>query len=237
MWNGKRVAAIIPAAGTGRRMGGERPKQFLEIAGIPILLRTLVRFEQSVEIDEIVAVVPEAEFSETERLVRGRQLRKVTAIVKGGKERQDSVWNGLQALSDRRIAIALIHDAARPFAGADLISAVIESAGTHGSAVPGILVSDTIKQSDAASFVLSTLDRSTLRSIQTPQGFEYAMLVNALRVAMKDGEYGTDEASIVERQGIRVKIVEGSPDNIKITTPWDLEVAELIARRLDHEPA
>ena len=89
MWNGRRVAAIIPAAGAGRRLGAERPKQFLEIAGIPILLRTLALFEQSAEVDEIVLVAPETEYSETERLVSGRQLRKLTAIVKGGKERQD----------------------------------------------------------------------------------------------------------------------------------------------------
>jgi 2-C-methyl-D-erythritol 4-phosphate cytidylyltransferase len=212
-------------------MGGGRSKPFVTIASRQILLRSLHPFERAPAVDAIVVVAAKRSVGEAKNLVAKNRLRKVVGVVEGGKERQDSVWNGLLALADERVDIVLIHDAARPFVDAGLIARVISAAATYGAAVPGIPVIDTVKSASKGGFVGSTIDRSKLRRIQTPQGFAFGPLMEVFRRAMKKREYGTDEAMLFERRGIPVRIVEGSPENIKITTPGDLHLADYYARR------
>jgi 2-C-methyl-D-erythritol 4-phosphate cytidylyltransferase len=231
MWKGKRVGVIIPAAGAGRRLGGGKSKPFVRIASQEILLRSLLPFERAAAVDAVVVVAAKRFCPEARRLVRKNKLRKTVGVVEGGKERQDSVWNGLQALAPEHIDIVLIHDAARPFVDAGLIRRVIAAAAMHGAAIPGIPVIDTIKSAGKSEFVGSTIDRSNLRRIQTPQGFAFGPLMAVFREAMKKREYGTDEAMLFERKGIPVRIVEGSAENIKITTPGDLRLADYYARK------
>jgi 2-C-methyl-D-erythritol 4-phosphate cytidylyltransferase len=231
MWKGKRVGVIIPAAGAGRRMGGGRSKPFIRIASQQILLRSLLPFERAAAVDAVVVVAAKRYCPEAKKLVARNKLRKTVGVVEGGKERQDSVWNGLQALANERIDIVLIHDAARPFVDARLIRRVVDAASTHGAAIPGIPLIDTVKSAGKDEFVGSTIDRAKLRRIQTPQGFSFERLMAVFREAMKNREYGTDEAMLFERRGIPVKIVEGSAENIKITTPGDLHLADYYARR------
>ncbi len=232
MIDDKKVSVVIPAAGAGRRMGGPRAKQFLELQGRPILLLTLERFDSSPEIDEIVIAAAADEVDVVRALVRVHGLRKVRSVVPGGKERQDSVWNALEAAA---CDIVLVHDAVRPFVSHHLMSAVAAEAARSGAAVAAVAPKETIKISDGSGIVLSTPDRAHLWVAQTPQGFAYSLLVEAHRQAQKEGYYGTDDASLVERLGAKVSLVQGSYDNIKITTPEDVELAERILARVTGE--
>ena len=232
MWKGKRVGVIIPAAGAGRRMGRGTSKPFIKIAAQPILLRSVLPFENSDAVDAVVIVAAKRYCTDVRKLVAKHRLRKTVEVVEGGKERQDSVWNGLKALAHLRVDIVLIHDAARPFVDSELIKRVIAAAVRYGAAIPGIPLTDTVKSAGKDGFVGKTIDRGTLRRIQTPQGFAVEPLMRAFRHAMKRGEYGTDEAMLFERSGIPVKIVEGSGENVKITTAGDLHLAKhIVARR------
>lgn len=237
MWNNKRVGVIIPAAGSGSRMGGGQAKQFYEIEGKVVLLRVLEAFHFAPEPDLIAVAVRDGDRTIVQDLVSKHRLSKVVAIVTGGKERQDSVWNALHSLLDEKVQIVLIHDAARPFVSGRLIREICKGAEMYGAAIPGIIPKDTIKRSDEKDFVESTLPRDSLRLIQTPQGFDVKILRNAFDQAMKSGYYGTDESSLVERAGSSVRILDGSYDNMKITTPEDLHLAGFLARRLDQERA
>ena len=229
MIDDKQVSVVIPAAGAGKRMGGPRAKQFLELQGKPILLLTLERFETAPEVDGIVIAAAPEELEAVRVLVRTHGLHKVRAVVAGGKERQDSVWN---ALKECACNIVLVHDAVRPFVSHHLISAVATAAARTGAALAAVAPKETIKISDGAGMVLSTPERSHLSVAQTPQGFAYPILVEAFQQAQKEGFYGTDDASLVERIGVHVSLVEGSYDNIKITTPEDVALAEQILARV-----
>jgi 2-C-methyl-D-erythritol 4-phosphate cytidylyltransferase len=220
---------VIPAAGTGSRMGGNRPKQFLELDGKPILFRTIEQFQSSSIVDCIVLVVGEDDIETVKALTQRHE--KVRDVIRGGAQRQDSVWNGLQKLKDRSDSLVIVHDAVRPFVSQESLRMVAIAALKHGAAVAGVLPKETIKFSDPEGFVLSTPDRKTLRVIQTPQAFRFDILHRAYEQAFKDGFYGTDDASLVERLGIKVKVVDGDYDNIKITTPADLELAKIILKR------
>jgi len=228
-----RVGVIIPAAGRGTRMGGARSKQFLDLDGVPILLHTLRCFERLDEVDLIIiAAAPEA-IPELVALQREHGLAKIARIVPGGKERQDSVWNALEAMRSFPVTITAVHDAVRPFASPQLIRRVLHAAVTHGAALAAVRPKETVKIGTPDGTVHATPPRETLWLAQTPQAFRFTLLVEAFRKAMAEQFYGTDEASLVERLGQEVRIVEGSYDNIKITTPDDLEVAKLIAKRVN----
>jgi 2-C-methyl-D-erythritol 4-phosphate cytidylyltransferase len=228
MIDGKTVGAVLPAAGAGRRMGGARAKQFLELEGKPILARTVQRFDSSPEVDEIVLAVAEPEREAVAEMLRPYGFSKIRAIVAGGRERQDSVWSALGACTSD---IVLVHDAVRPFVTHALIGALATAAVQTGAAVAAVAPKETIKMGDGAGSVLSTPDRALLWVAQTPQAFARSLLVEAFRQAQKDGFYGTDDATLVERLGVKVALVEGSYDNIKITTPEDLEIAVRILAR------
>ncbi|MBI4548351.1 MAG: 2-C-methyl-D-erythritol 4-phosphate cytidylyltransferase [Ignavibacteriae bacterium] len=232
MFQGKTVGVIVPAAGTGSRMGGVPAKQFLDLNGKSILLRTLEHFQRSDVIDLVVVIAGESEMDATRGIVSTYGLSKVVTVTRGGVERQDSVWNGLQLITKHTVDIVMIHDAVRPFISQDLIESVIAAAVKHGAAVPAVSPKDTIKLTNGELFVQSTLERNHLWIIQTPQAFQFPLLRQAFEKAQAENFYGTDDASLVERLGKKVKIVPGSYDNIKITTPEDLELAELIAKRI-----
>lgn len=219
--------AIIAAAGAGTRMASDRPKQFLLLAGTPVIFHTLRVFEQCDCIDEVIVVLPAAESAGFLSLAGKFGVRKVARVVPGGATRADSVKRGLMAIRAATAEIVVVHDGVRPFVTVDEIERTVAAARTHGAAILVAPVTDTIKQVDDQS-VLSTLDRSGLRRALTPQCFRYELLRRAFQdVDVNDREF-TDESALVERLGERVAIVEGSARNIKITTLEDLAIAEAI---------
>jgi 2-C-methyl-D-erythritol 4-phosphate cytidylyltransferase len=234
-----KVVVIIPAAGLGTRMTsagkGKKPaasKQFTEIRGTPILVHTLRKVCAVPEVSEIVVALRKNEIAGFRaRLEKEAKdvLAKPLQLVEGGEHRQHSVANALAALSCAPDDIVLVHDAVRPFVTPDIIREVIDGARKHGAAIAGLPAIDTIKQVERTSegaLITATVPRERVVQAQTPQGFRYAAIKRAFDEAAADGFIGTDEASLVERSGHPVAVVMGSPRNIKITTPADMELAE-----------
>ncbi|MGJ7044209.1 2-C-methyl-D-erythritol 4-phosphate cytidylyltransferase [Thermoanaerobacterium thermosulfurigenes] len=220
------ISAIIVAAGKGRRMGTKLNKVFLKLNGKPVLYYTLNVFEKLLELNEIVLVVSNEDIDYCRReIVDKYNFKKVRRIVAGGMERQESVFNGLKAV-DSRCDIVMIHDGARPFIDKTTLKKGIEESKLHSAVGIAVPVKDTIKVVDDDNFVVSTPDRTNLMAIQTPQIFEYRLIYEAHLKAMEDGFLGTDDTVLVERLGHKVKLVEGSYRNIKITTPEDLIISE-----------
>ncbi len=224
----EKVTAIITAAGKGTRMNSSINKQYLEIAGVPVLARTISAFENCCEVDNIILVVNEDDINFCKHeIVEKFNFTKVISLVSGGTERQNSVYKGLCSIRDKN-GIVMIHDGARPFVTNENIVDCINTARKFGACGIGVRSKDTIKISDENGFVKSTPDRSSLWSIQTPQGFMYDIIKDAHDKAVQNGYIGTDDMVLVEKLGIPVKIVEGSYQNIKITTPEDLIIGESI---------
>jgi len=223
-----RASAVIAAAGQGKRFGDGLPKQFLLLRGKPVLAYSVETISKSDLIGEIIIVVPEdwARAVKTD-IVERFSIPKVTKIIPGGPERQDSVLNGFNSLSGTPDIVA-VHDGARPLVSLELLEEVIREASACGAALAALPSNDTIKKSSPEMYVDSTIPRESLWFAQTPQAFRYDLLKNALSKAADDRFTGTDESLLVERTGVRVKIVKGSPYNIKITTPEDLRLGELI---------
>ena len=224
------ATAIIPAAGAGVRMGGEIPKQFLNLDGRPILAHTLDAFERCAAVGCVILVAaPEwVEFC-SEKIVHQYDLTKVEELVPGGAERQDSVYAGLQVVG-QDCEIVVIHDAARPFVTSSKVAQSIERCGEKGAVIVAVPMKDTVKVGEGG-VVRETLDRRLLWSVQTPQTFSRELIVEAYDRAFQEDFYGTDDASLVERMGHPVHILRGSYENIKITTSEDLEIAETLLRR------
>lgn len=223
------VTAIFPAAGASRRMGGDTNKIFLELGGEPILIRTLKTFSQSPRINFLIVVVSENDFDSVEKILESAEGLKPYKIVVGGSERQYSIANGLKLLPEDA-EIVLVHDAARPLVGAHVIEAVIEAAEKFGGAIAAVPEKNTIKFVDAENFVTYTPPRSKLVEVQTPQGFRRELLLKAYEQAEQDKFLGTDDSSLVERIGDKIKVVTSDYRNIKITTPEDLKIAESLIR-------
>ena len=228
-----RTAAIITAAGAGIRMGGDQAKQFMELEGRPILAVTLERFELSPDIDRIILVVPPGKVDSCrDEIVKKYDLAKVEKIVVGGERRQDSVRLGLEA-TEGHYPLVLIHDGVRPLVPPDLISRVVRAANQDRAVIPALAARETIKEADETGFVVKTHDRRTLWLVQTPQAFRYEDILGAHRRAIEEQwEEITDDALLMERTGVPVKIIEGSEENIKITTPQDLELARFLIGRV-----
>ena len=229
-----RVFVILPAAGLGTRMapghaGQAAPKQFLEIAGVPILIHTLRAFAAVPEVTSIVIAVRP---TERERLIAHlteHGYAEKVSVAEGGDSRQESVYNALRTLECDPEDIVLVHDAVRPLIEPAVIRRVIEAVEKHSAAIVGLPALDTIKQVERTAdgaIVTATIPREYIVKAQTPQGFRCGLLRKAFAEAEEDGFAGTDEASIVERAGAQVFVVPGSPSNIKITQPGDLELAE-----------
>lgn len=226
-----KTIALIPAAGMGRRMKAGVNKQYLELGGRPILARTLALFDEHPRVDGIIVISPadEIDFCRTE-VVERFGFNAVQAIVAGGAERQDSVRNGLEGCEADPDDIVLIHDGARPLLPPALIDESIDTARRTGACVVGVPLKDTVK-SVSSGTIVATPERRTLWLAQTPQAFRLSLLREAHRRAAMDNFTGTDDASLVERLGHPVAMIEGSYRNIKITTPEDL----ILARAFDAE--
>ena len=220
-----KVAAVIAAGGTGIRMNASVPKQFLEIAGKPIFLHTIERIASLEEVIQIILALPEAHIPAATAILSGLQLRIAAECVAGGSNRQESVHRGVcHAHSDADVI--MVHDAVRPVCDRDTMRRVLDAAWETGAAVPGLPATETIQRVSRKGRVLATPPRSELFAIQTPQAFHAGILRSALDRAGAAGFVGTDESSVVRWAGHRVTVVPGSPDNIKITRPMDLEIAE-----------
>lgn len=228
-----KISAVIVAAGRGTRMNMDINKVYVEVYGKPILARTIQVFEKCSYIDEIILVVGSQELIHCKQnVIDFYGFTKVKALVCGGEERQNSVYNGILEVSED-CDIVLIHDGARPFVTEDNIIDSIDAAYEYGAASVAVPVKDTIKVSDTEDFASETLDRSKLWSIQTPQAFRYGVIAQAHERAVKEGFMGTDDAVLVERMGQKMKLVPGNYYNIKITTKEDLCIARAITEELD----
>jgi 2-C-methyl-D-erythritol 4-phosphate cytidylyltransferase len=239
-----KVVVIIPAAGLGTRMApagsskGKGPsKQFSDLGGTPILIHTLRKFAASPRVSEIVVALRKDEiagFQERLRNDNAAGLANKARLVEGGEHRQNSVANALAQVSAGVDDIVLVHDAVRPFVTPEIIDEVIKGAEKFGAAIAGIPAVDTIKKVERTAdgaLITATIPREHVVMAQTPQGFRYQVLKKAFDEAIADGFIGTDEASLVERSGHEVAVVMGSPQNIKITNPSDMELAEFYLSR------
>ena len=244
-----KVVVIIPAAGLGTRMApmpsakdakAKKPhpsKQFTELGGTPILVHTLRKFAAVEAISEIWLALRENEIEGfRERLAKEAKdlLKKKVELVVGGEHRQQSVEHALNAISATPDDIVLVHDAVRPFVTPEIIHEVIEAAKKYGAAIAGLPAVDTVKQVERTAegaIIKTTIPRASVVLAQTPQGFRYNVIKKAFDEAAADGFMGTDEASLAERAGHEVAVVMGSPRNIKITNPGDMELAEFYLKK------
>jgi len=236
-----KVFVIVPAAGLGTRMGSPSAtktkkrapsKQFKELGGIPILIHTLRRFVACPEVYEIIVALRKNEIGGFRAQLERQYpeiLNKRLQIVEGGEHRQDSVASALAAVAAGGDDIVLVHDGVRPFVTPEIIAEVIAAAHKHGAAIAGMPAMDTVKQVERTAegaLIKATIPRASVVMAQTPQGFRYDILKKAFDEAAADGFLGTDEASLIERAGHPVAVVMGSPRNLKITTPADMELAD-----------
>ena len=220
-----KVSCIVLAAGAGRRMGHDENKIFIKLGNKSIIQWTLSHIEQVKAVSEVILVVADGEAEYMKQHIASLGLSKSIKIITGGKERQDSVYAGLQAVSDD-MDIVLVHDGARPLAKPELFERIIEAAKTHGAVTIGVPSTDTIKRVDIDGQVLETLNRNELMNIQTPQGFLKDIFKEAQETAKRDAYLGTDDVSLVEYIGKDVYILDGDYENIKVTTPNDIAVAK-----------
>ncbi len=227
MYKDKYVSAIIVAAGKGTRMGSELPKQYMTIGDKTILDTTLYKFEKSNEVDEIILIVnkEDLEFVRNEIAV---DYNKITCVKPGGSTRTESVYEGIKAVR-KDCGIVLIHDGVRPFISYNLITSCVEGASNYRACIPVIDVMDTVKEISEDGFVTNTLNRARIKAVQTPQAFEYELIRDCYYDAVMEDAVFTDDASITEYYGYKVKTIDGLMRNIKITTPQDLRIAEIFA--------
>jgi len=222
------VSVVIVAAGSGLRMKSEKRKQYLSISGLSIISRTIKRFDSCPHIDSMVLVVPkdDIEFCSSV-IINEASPMKPLHIVPGGRERHESVRLGLAAIPEK-MGVVLVHDGVRPFVSDKIIKSCIDGAMEDGACIPAIQVSDTVKHSEDGIFASRTISRSSLWLAQTPQAFDFNLIFNAHLEALQKNILFTDDASLLEETGHKVRITQGSRFNIKITTPEDLVVAEAI---------
>lgn len=223
--------AIIAAAGMGKRMGGSTPKQYLELGGRPIICHTLDSFKRASSIKSVVIVVePGREEAFTKDIIEAYGYPREWKVVGGGSVRQESVANGLREIPDD-CDVVVIHDGVRPFVYPAVIEESVRLALQEGACIVATPVKETIKSVDANGLVDFTVDRSVLWGAKTPQSFKRDVIDEAMKKAAEDNFFGTDEASLVERTGHKVKVIEGDDRNIKITTPEDLIIAESLMQK------
>jgi 2-C-methyl-D-erythritol 4-phosphate cytidylyltransferase len=229
---GKRVAALIPAAGRGLRMGGTIPKPYLHLGAREILARALDVFEACTAIDEVwIIAAPEHVTFCQQTIVERYGFRKVKGVVPGGTTRQESVWHGLQHLGDS-VDLVVVHDGVRPFVTDAILRQTLSHAVRYGAAITAVPVQDTLKRVSEAGDVEATVARDRLWRVQTPQAFQRSLLQAAFLHAWDQGIIATDEAALLESLGKVVKVVRGIESNIKVTTPDDLLFAENVIRTL-----
>lgn len=227
----KKVAAIVLAAGKGKRIGGSTSKQWLSLGGKPVVAHALQRFEECKSINAVIVVVQpyEVEYLK-DAIIKRFRFKKIIQVVKGGNERQDSVRNALDVIDDAFDTI-VVHDGVRPFVSLPIIEKGIESAEKTGASAVCVPLKDTIKEV-CSGYAVKTLCREGLWAVQTPQAFKTEIIKHAHKEAARLGIYTTDDSSLVERFGFKVAVIEGSYENIKITTKEDLLIGEAILNRL-----
>jgi 2-C-methyl-D-erythritol 4-phosphate cytidylyltransferase len=221
------TSAVIVAGGSGLRMGSDIPKQFLELKGHPVLFHTLMKFDCINEIDEIIIVVPQNLKESSEKQINEFDLKKPFRVKSGGRTRQESVKEGLSCISAESSKV-LIHDGVRPFVKKEEIRSLINELDFFDGVILGLSVVETIKKTDDQNIVSQTIPRDNIFLAQTPQGFRVSVLKKVHEWALEDGLVLTDDAALLENFGFRVKVLEGSRENIKITTPSDLEFGKKI---------
>jgi len=223
--------AIVVAAGKGLRMGSKTKKQYLHLDGIPILARTVMVFDRSEHVHEVILVIPKGDEDYCKsRIVDPYGFKKKIHLVEGGKERQHSVLNALIHIRDKingeKKAIVMIHDGVRPFINQNMIKECIRNAIEYGACIPAVKITDTVKEVSGSLVIQKTVNRENLYKAQTPQTFKLDLLLRAFDHAIKTSFSGTDDASLVEHLGHKVVIIKGVKPNIKITTPEDLALGE-----------
>jgi 2-C-methyl-D-erythritol 4-phosphate cytidylyltransferase len=222
------VYALIVAGGSGSRLGGPSPKQYLPLAGVPMLVRTVAVFDRCEVIDTLVLVVPAGDMQFVrESLLTAAGLRKAVLLCSGGTRRQDSVFNGLACIPDDD-SLVVIHDAVRPLVTCECITACVDAARAQGAGIAAVPAWDTLKRVSNAGTIDATLPREDVWLAQTPQAFRTGLIRTAHHAARSQNFQGTDDASLVERQGGSVRVVPGSRRNIKITTSEDMALAEAL---------
>jgi 2-C-methyl-D-erythritol 4-phosphate cytidylyltransferase len=227
------TSVIIVAAGKGKRMNMKKSKQFIEIDGEPIIVRTIKNFQENKNVNEIIMVVGKDEIEYYKNFIKKEyQFNKISKIVEGGKERQESVYNGIKVLDDN-CEIVMIHDGARPFINEEIINDAIKKTCDYMATVVAVPVKDTIKTVDNKLNIDKTLDRNILWAMQTPQTFKKDIIIKAHKKAIEDNFNGTDDAVLVEQLGIKVKLVRGNYYNIKITTKEDLVIGRALSKDID----
>lgn len=218
-----KVVVVIPAAGTGSRIGGPIPKQYLKTGGKEIIAQTISKFNSCREVDSIIIAAEPGHFVRLSAIIRKYDLRKAKTIVEGGKTRQESVFNALKVSGCAAGDIVLVHDSVRPFVSGELIRRTIMNAKKYKCALPVMPVSDTVKKIGKDGVVKETIDRNVLVTAQTPQGFRFDILYRAFEKAAAKRFAGTDESSVAEFAGCKVKTFPGESNNIKITLREDLK--------------
>lgn len=221
-----KITALIVAGGKGRRMGAGINKVFLKLAGKEVIARTVEAFERNAQIDEIVMVTGKSDMEAAKNILKS--FKKVKNVIEGGSERQQSVHNGLKCVCGD---IVLIHDGARALISQEEIDNVIADCKKYGAAAVGVSCKDTLKSADKEGFISGTVDRSSTYMIQTPQAFKTDIISELHEKAKNDNLSVTDDCAIAEHYGVKVKITEGSYDNIKLTTPSDMAAGEIILRQ------
>jgi len=223
------IIAIVPSAGVGRRLCSSEKKPFVRLAGIPLLVHTLKSLQKVKSITEIIPSIGKEDFKRGFKLIEDFRLTKIRRLAIGGRERQDSVYNALRLIE--KADLVLIHDGARPLITSELVEKVLTTIMDEediDGVIPGLLLRETIKEIGDKGFVLSTKDRGRYRAVQTPQVFHFDILKRAYKSAYEDGFYATDDSALVERIGGKIKVIEGDPFNIKVTTREDLKMAEYL---------
>lgn len=231
-----KIIAIVPSAGLGKRFDPSRRKTFVSINGVPLLIYTLRRLHSEEPIAEIIPVIRQEDTAQFYQMVNEYHLDKIKRVAPGGPERQDSIYNALKLIEEDgtdiyRNSYVLIHDGVRPYIPEGMINRLMDEIKGADGVIPGVPVKDTIKEIDGGGIVVSTLNRDKVRAVQTPQFFSFSAIKKAYDKAYEDGFYATDDAALVERTGGRVKIISGSPFNIKVTTPEDLKMVEYLLGR------
>lgn len=219
------VSVIIAAAGNSTRYGTGKSKQFLFLENVPVLARSIMAFEEIESVSEIIISTRKQDFETVNSFVSQYSLKKVRAVIEGGATRQDSIFAAVSKVSDEADLIA-VHDGARPLIKKETIEAVIRKAAECKAAACAVQVKDTIKIVDERGKVVSTPERSSLRAVQTPQVFSYPLYREAMEKVLKEEKQYTDDCQLIESMGVPVYLTEGDYENIKITTPDDLSVAE-----------
>lgn len=226
-----RTAALVPAAGRGERLGPGVPKALRLLGGQPLLVHAIHALSASRAVDVIVVAAPAEQVDDVRATLNAQEIAAEVVVVTGGETRQESVARALIALAPD-IDVVLVHDAARPLVPPELVASVVAAVRAgHGAVIPGLPMVDTIKQVDADDNVIGTADRSTLRAVQTPQGFERAVLQSAHAAVDPDAPAATDDAGLVESRGVTVHVIPGHEEAFKVTRPLDLVLAEAVLSR------